>query len=118
VDLLPVEDVVAPSRTVVALSSALEDSLAVASMSTVAVRDTYETEGPAGLINALNDAGLLASFASIAEEAVQQVAVRLWSDDEFAAVLAQLDPEEGADLVSLASVVLLRDAFGQGEGDG
>lgn len=110
VDLLPVDDVVSARRT--AVVHTLDDSLSIAPLQTVAVAETYEAEGAPGLLNALNEAGLLASFAQIAEDAVAHVSARLWEDDEFRQVLAHLDPEEGASLVSLASVVLLRDAFG------
>jgi hypothetical protein len=79
---------------------------------TIAVRDTYDTAGPAGLLNALNDEGHLASFPQIAEEAVRHVASRIREDPSIAEVLANLDPEEGADFVGLAATALLRDAFG------
>lgn len=118
VSLLPVDEVVVGRRQAAsAPTDPLEDSLAVPSLSAVAVVETFDAEGPAGLLNALAEAGMLASFAQIAEEAVTHVAARLCQDEEFRAVLGQLDPEDGSELVSLASAVLLRDAFG-GETDG
>lgn len=78
---------------------------------TVAVRETYDTGGSVALLNALNDEGHLASFSTIAEEAMRLVASRIREDPSFTEVLAHLDDEEGADLVGLAASALLRDAF-------
>lgn len=86
------------------------------SLVTVAVRDTYDTAGDVGLLNALSEAGHLASMSGYAEEALALVASRVREDPAFAPVLAQLEPEEGAALVSLTSAVLLRDAFTEEEG--
>lgn len=78
----------------------------------VAVRETYDEAGGAGLLDALNEAGHLAVFAQIADDVVGFIASRVRQDPAFRAVLALLDDDEGASLVSLASTVLLRDAFG------
>jgi hypothetical protein len=80
---------------------------------TIAVRDTFDSQGQVGLLNALNEEGHLATFASIAEEAMHTVAARLRQDPSITEVLAHLDPEEGAEFVSFTASILLRDAFGQ-----
>lgn len=79
---------------------------------TIAVRDTFDRQGHVGLLNALNEEGHLATFASIAEEAMQTVAARIRQDPSITEVLANLDPEEGAEFVAFTASVLLRDAFG------
>lgn len=89
------------------------DDLDSGSLVTIAVRDVYDGQGHVGLLNALNDEGHLATFASIAEEAMQTVAARIRQDPSIQEVLARLDPEEGAEFVSFTASILLRDAFGQ-----
>lgn len=91
------------------------DSLDSGVLVTIAVRDTFEDAGSPGLLNALNEEGHLTSFASIADEVMQAVAARIRQDPSIAEVLAVLDPEEGAEFVSLATSVLLRDAFTQAD---
>lgn len=91
--------------------SAIEDSLDDGTLVSVAVRDTYDTAGDVGLLNALAEAGHLASMSSYAEEAFSLVASRVREDPAFKSVLAALEPDEGAALVTLTSAVLLRDAF-------
>src|SRR5690606_9284029 len=79
----------------------------------VAVRDTFERFGSTGLLNALNDEGHLSAFSGIAEEALEMVATKVRQEPAFREVLAQLEPEEGDEVVILASLALLRDAFGE-----
>lgn len=92
------------------------DDLDSGSLVTIAVRDVYEGMGHVGLLNALNDEGHLATFAPIAEEAMQMVAARIRQDPSIGEVLASLDSDEGQEFVTLAVSVLLRDAFGYEEG--
>ncbi len=94
---------------------AYADDISSGTLVSISVRSVYERRGSAGLINALNDEGHFATFAPIAEEAVRHVASQIKDDPSIREVLAQLDPEEGAEFVSLAASVLLRDAFGGGE---
>lgn len=95
----------------------LVDSLDVGPLVTLAVRETLDESGEAGLLNALNDSGHLSSLGQIAEDALEFVASRLRADGAFGEVLAQLDQNEASSLVSLASSVLLRDASEMGETD-
>lgn len=88
------------------------DDLDGGTLVTIAVRDTFDRTGHVGLLNALNEEGHLATFASIAEEAMQTVASRIRQDPSISEVLANLDPEEGAEFVAFTASVLLRDAFG------
>lgn len=100
----------ANSRTAVA--DELSDSLEFGSLIRVAVRDVYDAQGEVGLINALNEAGHLASLAQVAEDAFNGVAQSVRSTPSMQAVLAELEPEEGDALVVTATSALLRDAFG------
>jgi hypothetical protein len=83
-----------------------------------AAREVFDEAGPAGLLSAMHACGDLVCFASIAEEAVDFVAARLREDPQFAHTLAALDDPDADSLVSLASSVLLRDAFTPMEGEG
>jgi hypothetical protein len=97
----------APARTY--------DAFEGQSLVTVAVRDTYDAAGPVALLNALNEEGHLATFAAIAESALEQVAAQITQDPSMREVLGHLEPEEQAGFVTLAAGVLLRDAFGSPE---
>jgi hypothetical protein len=77
----------------------------------LAVLDAYEEGGARKLLSTLARDGHTAGFAAIADEVMSIVSSRIRQDPSFRSVLAQLDDEAGADLVSLASVSLLRDAF-------
>lgn len=89
------------------------DDLHTGSLVTIAVRDVWDGQGKVGLLNALNEEGHLATFASIAEEALQRVAATLRTDPSIIEVLGSLEPEEGDEFVTFTAAVLLRDAFGQ-----
>lgn len=91
------------------------DDLMSGSLVTVAVRNTFDKLGQAGLLNALNDEGHLSVFQPIAEEAISMVAARIRQDASFVEVLSELDSEEGNDFVTYASLALLNDAFGDRE---
>lgn len=96
----------------------LEDSLEIDLLVSVAVRETFDEVGEAGLLNALSDTGHLAGLSQIAEDAMEFVSARIRADVSFAEVLASLDPDEGSALVALASSALLRDVFSlEADGD-
>jgi hypothetical protein len=111
VTLVSDEDLVATSKAS-SVAESIDLSLETAGLVTVAVRDTYDRAGAPGLINALNEAGHLSIFASIAEAALQHVSDAIKQDPMISEVLSDLDPDEGDEFVNLASSVLLRDAFG------
>lgn len=87
------------------------DDLDSGCLVTFAVRDVHNRRGAAGLLNAMNDEGHLATTAALAEEALALVATRLRQDPSFKEVLAQLEPDDGAEFVTFAAAVILRDAF-------
>lgn len=94
----------------------LADSLEVGgSLMVTGAREVYDEGGAVALINAMSESGGLASFASIAEEVLGQVTARVRSDPALRMVVSQLDDEEAEQVVRLASLVLVRDAFGGGE---
>lgn len=105
-----------PNHELVALGGAkvVYDDLDSGCLVTFSVKDVHTVRGPAGLLNALNDEGHLATTGALAETALALVASRLREDPSFREVLAQLDPEDGAEFVSFAAAVILRDAFREG----
>lgn len=104
-------DDLAPSGARVAqVRDGLEDSLDVGPVAHTGMRAVWEAEGSAGVLNQLSVTGALTSFAEIAEEVRTLVASRIRQDPGVRAVTAQLDDDEGEELVALASLVLLRDA--------
>lgn len=115
IDLIEDQDLVVVKASLNTISAQLADSLGMGPLVRLAVRETLEETGEAGLLNALNDFGHLGGLAQIAEDALEFVASRLRTDEAFAEVLSQLDEPEGSSLVSLASSVLLRDAFSVSE---
>lgn len=120
VDLVDTEDLVeasAPAPRRRSAAAEISESLAYGTMLSVAVRDTYDEVGEAGLLNSLNESGHLGGMAEIAEDALRYVAGRVREDPAFGEVLGHLDPEEGDALVTLCASVVLRDAFGTEDGD-
>lgn len=107
----------AGNRTTAASSEpdGLDDSLEMGSLGVTAAREWFDFDGEVGVLNAMAERGHLASFGAIAQEARDLVAGRIRNDPSVRAVIAQLDDEEGEAVVSLATVALLRDAFGSEE---
>lgn len=83
-----------------------------AGLVSVAVRDVYATGGAKRLLAALNQEGHLAAMTALAEEALQGLCARIRTDPSMREVLAVLEPDEGAEVVSLAATALLREAAG------
>jgi hypothetical protein len=94
------------------VSASLDDSLSVGGLEVTSARSVYDDSGPAGLLNHLAESGHLASFTDIAEDALLLIASRVRTDPILFNATAGLEEEEREDLVRLASVVLIRDAFG------
>lgn len=120
VDMVDLDNVApAPKRYQAALhSDGLEDSLEVGPVSSVtAARQTFDIEGAAGVLTSMASAGRLSSFDSIADEVTLFVEGRIRQDSSVREVLGELDDTEQDELVSLASRVLLRDAFGVADDD-
>lgn len=89
-----------------------DEDLYGAPLVSTAVAETFDRYGPTGLLNALNEEGHLAVFAPIAEEAFAAVVSRIRTEPAFLEVIAQLGDEDGEEVISLAALALLRDAFG------
>lgn len=94
-----------------ALEDALDDSLDVAGLGTFTARQLYDETGPSGLLNAMADAGKLAAFQDIAEEALTLITERLRTSASFTALAAHLDDDEADQIIRMASAALIRDAF-------
>jgi hypothetical protein len=88
------------------------DSLEVGPIVATGLRATYETEGEAGVLNALASSGHLGGFQAIAEEIQGFAEQRIRQDGTFREAAAQLDEDEVDGLIRVAALVLLRDAFG------
>lgn len=93
------------------IEDALDDSLDVAGLGRFTARQIYDENGPSGLLNAMADAGKLAAFQDIAEDALALVAERLRTSVAFTALAAHLDDDEADHIIRLASAALIRDAF-------
>jgi hypothetical protein len=104
-DLLPVE-----ARRG-AVEAALDDSLEVAGLGVFTARQIYDEGGAEGLLNAMVDAGHLASFTTIAEEALALVTGRLRASAALHGVTSHLEEAEAEDVVRTAAAALIRDAF-------
>lgn len=94
-------------------TASIDDSLDDGTLVTVAVREVYDDSGDLGLLAALNEAGHLATFTELADEAMLVVAHHIRRDPAFSAVLSALDTDEADRLVGLTASYLMRDAFGE-----
>jgi hypothetical protein len=115
VDVAPLSSTAAAARP--PADDDLADSLDVGPVQAFGVRGVYETEGTPGVLNVLASTGQLTGFASIAEDTRLFAEGQVRQDPELSRVAAQLDPEEADELISTATAVLLRDAFGVLDGD-
>lgn len=112
--LVPVEDL-SPTGGL-SVEAVLEDSLEFHSgITLLAARDVYEDQGPEGLINHMASTGHLAAFPQIAEDTLDVISARLRQDPVFMLVVGTLDEADADTLVRMASLVLVRDAFGLAE---
>lgn len=118
VDLNDLGKLATPTRTAaVTPVDDLADSLEVGPVVAVGMRGVFEAEGSGGVLRALAATGQLSRFASIAEDVRTFTERQVREDPDVRRVTAQLDPEEGDELVSVATLALLRDAFGTADGD-
>lgn len=121
VDLVPNEDLVdhrtAKQAAGTSVAAEFEDALDVPAILSVAVRETYDNYGEEGLLNALDEAGHLATLSEYAGEAISHVAGRLRQDPDFSAVLGQLDEFEAESLLIRVAVNLLAPDTSDEDGD-
>jgi hypothetical protein len=111
VDLYDTDDLQPLTPRQGTLEDALDDSLDIAGLGTFTARQLYDETGPTGLLNAMADAGHLAAFQDIAEDALALIAERLRTSSAFTTLAAHLDDDEAEQMVRLASATLIRDAF-------
>lgn len=90
----------------------LGDCLDVGGLVTFSARQTYDGGGEVAVLDAMAQAGHLAMFADVAQDALALVASRIRSDASFRSVVADLDEDEAESVLRLASACLVRDAFG------
>jgi riboflavin synthase len=94
-----------------AVEDALDDSLDVEGLGTFTARQIYDEGGSEALLNAMADAGRLAAFQEIAEDALALVAERIRTSAAFTTVAVHLDEDEADEMVRLAAAALIRDAY-------
>ncbi len=114
VDPIAVEDLIPHRGTTVAGIAApgFEDSLGYESTLHVAVRDTYDDLGEDGLLNALDEAGHIATLSAYADDALMAFASRVRQDPDFSHILSHLDDQEAEGLVSRVVSHLLQNDRG------
>lgn len=102
----------ATKRVAASIDDGLDDSLEIGTLSVTGAREVFDTQGEAGILNAMAEQGHLNSFGAIAQEAHDLIQARIRSDPSFRSLAAQLDDDEAESVIRLASAVLMRDAFG------
>lgn len=112
------EDFAPASQRYQASRDGLEDSLDVGPVSHTSARSIYDMEGSIGVLSMLASAGYLTNFEAIADDAQAFVQQRIRQEGSLREAMSQLDDVEADELVSLASRVLLHDAFSSYEVDG
>lgn len=95
------------------VAASFDAALDMPDSAVVAVRDTYDELGEEGLLNALNEAGHLATLSGYVEEAVSTLSARVREDISLGTVLAQLESDEADSLVGRVASVLLTDRLGE-----
>lgn len=94
----------------VAVRGLVDDTLDVP-LTSFAVRDVFDTEGEAGVLNQMAAMGHLGALTGYANEALDMVEAKIRHDPSFREVLAHLDDHEAEALVNLTAACLIRDAF-------
>lgn len=117
VDVVGLDDVAPAPKRYQASRDGLEDSLEVGPISATGARDVFDVEGPAGLLTMMASSGRLSGFDSLADDVLTHTEGLIRQEASVRDVLAELDDQDGDELVSLASRVLLRDAFGVADDD-
>ena len=110
-DILPLASVTGAER--VPLRDDLADSLAVGPMPVIGLRQVFDTEGSMGVLNELSTTGQLDSFSNIADDVRAYAEKRIRQEPVFVQAATQFDDDETEGLVTLATHLLLHDAFDQ-----
>lgn len=108
-------EILPASKKFEATKDGLEDSLEVGPVPHTSARHVYDTEGSLGVLSMLASTGCTANFEAIADDVHAYVQGRIRQEAAVREVLAQLDDDEASELISLASRILLHDAFGETE---
>jgi hypothetical protein len=80
-----------------------------AALTTFSARTTYDRQGGLGVVKALSDEGHLSAMGSLVESAYQTFTASIREDPSVREVIAELDPEEAAEVVSVMANVLWND---------
>jgi hypothetical protein len=95
--------------------SALDDSLEVGVLDSLGVAHLCALRGPAAVLTAVAHTRP-ADLAAVADEVRTFAEQRVAATASLQQVIGQLDEEEGAELVRLAAITVMRDTFGFGDG--
>jgi len=101
-------DLVVTRRTAASYDNSLDSGYLVAT----AVRLTFDRQGARGLIASLDNEGHLSTMGGLADDAIERLSAGIRIDPSMIEVLAELDDDEGSEVVHLAAKALLREAFG------
>lgn len=101
-------DTVSPD---LAITASLDDSLEVGTLVSLAsAEEAYTESGCEGLVAHLAMNGLLSSYASLAEEALQLIEARLRLNPVIHQLVAGMDADEADQVVRKTAMVLLQDS--------
>lgn len=92
------------------VQASLNDSLEVASLISLAsAQDAYDAMGDQGLVSHLASGGHLASYSSLAEEALLQIVAGLRLDPVLRQLTSTMDPDEADEVYRTAAMSLISD---------
>lgn len=112
VSLVDTVDLVLLSSRQSDIEESLSDSLEVSGLGSVTARRIFDDGGSQALLSAMVEAGSLASFQDVAEDALALIAGRLRNSSSFMGITSHLDEDEIDTMVNLASTALIKDALG------
>lgn len=115
VTMVETDDLIPHRSSRIAARDELDDSLDVGTIAVTGVREVQDTEGTVGVLNMLASTGRLDGLTEIAQDALDTVIARMRQHPGMREVCAQLDEDEGEELVQLTSQALLRDVFGDAD---
>jgi len=111
VSMVHTDDLAPAAHYANTVAASLEDSLEVPSLISLAsAQEAYDSMGGEGLVSHLSVGGHLASYASLVEDALQQIVAGLQQDPVLRQLTAQMDPEEADEVYRTAAVSLISES--------
>lgn len=90
------------------IEASLDDSLEVGSIEITSARQTYDSSGPAGVLEQMSLGGQLDQLSDIGDEVYTLVTSRVRTSPYVRTITAQLDEEEAEEVVRMTSAALLQ----------